>query len=62
MDFKRTPVSDKKIEPGLTSEDIEQQIKAFKKAGGKVKKIAPGVSGEKQTGRKHISINNICKR
>jgi hypothetical protein len=42
-----------------TSQSIEEQTKAFLKAGGKIEQINPGVSGQQSmAGPKHISLGN----
>jgi len=42
-----------------TSQSIEEQTKAFLKAGGKIEQINSGVSGQQSmSGPKHISLGN----
>ena len=42
-----------------TSQSIEEQTKAFLKAGGKIEHINAGVSGQQSmAGPKHISLGN----
>lgn len=36
-----------KVSPRITSDDIQNQIEEFKRTGGKIEKVAQGVSGEK---------------
>lgn len=58
---KPTTQAAKKKQPSAveTSQSIEDQTKAFFKAGGKVDRIKTGVSGQTGlTGPRHISLGN----
>jgi len=57
---RRTEAPKKEVVSSVSSRDIDQHVKAFLKAGGKIQKIPNGVSGQ-QNGplptRKHIVIS-----
>jgi hypothetical protein len=50
----------KKLPPSVeTSQSIEEQTRAFFKAGGKIEHINSGVSGQpSMAGNRHISLGN----
>ena len=56
---KGTPAKKKQPAAIETSESIAEQTRAFFKAGGKVERIANGISGQNgHSGPRHISLGN----
>ncbi|GAB3484113.1 hypothetical protein [Marinomonas epiphytica] len=50
----------KKKQPAATetSESIEKQMQEFLARGGEINQIETGVSGQSQTGTRHITLGN----